>query len=277
MTPAGSLAEASQQRVATMGWTEFLSSVVSAAAAAGVVAVVFWRLLEKGLEAKLQQQQTELKAALDRQTEQYKSELNSEFARQLESYKTALALSTHKENTVFSRIDRQRSDTVQKLGGYVGTLRAELLDFSPKTPIGSKFPDDPAKDAVTWCVGLIASAKEPAMEAFKHSLLLPPALPVEIGGWYMVVSRDLQALLASLTAVILSPSFKAMSSQLEQRIALKAAKDAWTSAHPNIALASNNLENRLRLLLESVDRPAEAWSKLPVSTPAPLNQGQGPS
>lgn len=246
-----------------MDWTVLLGSVVSAAAAAGVVGVVFWRLLEKGLEAKLQQQQIELKAALDRQTEQYKSELNSEFARQLESYKTALALSTHKENTVFSRIDRQRSDTVQELGGYIGTFRARLLDFQPKTPIGSLYPDDPAKDAIIWCMEMIVSTKEPVVAAFKHSLLLPPALPIEIGGWHIVVSGSLQTLLEALSAAVSSPSYTGLAPQ-EQRRSLVEVKNQWMASHPNVAGASNNLENRLRMLLESVDRPAEAWSKLPV-------------
>lgn len=255
-------------------WDEVAASVLSAITAAGVLAGFLGYLLKKGLEAKLTiltgQHQAEVTAALNQQTEKLKSELNAEVGRRLEDHKTSLAQATHRQNTVFSRIDQQRSDALQKIGGQISTFRWELMDFRPKTSIGSPFADDPGRDAVIWCMELMASTKEPLKLAVAHSLLLPAKLPVEVGAWHVAMNTFMGELLHRLLECVHGDAFKSISDPALQRDLLRQVKDEWAqNRQEHVTVTTNMIMNRLRHLFDSVGLPLLGEDALPI--PAPEN------
>lgn len=255
-------------------WNEVAASVLSAITAAGVLAGFLGYLLKKGLEAKLViltgQHQAGVTAALNQQTEKLKAELNAEVGRRLEDHKTSLAQATHRQNTVFSRIDQQRSDALQKIGGQISSFRWELMDFRPKTSLGSPYADDPGKDAVIWCVELMASTKEPLKLAFAHSLLLPARLPVEVGVWHVTMNTLTGELLQRIIECVHGDAFNSISDPGLQRNLLRQVKDEWGQyREEQVTAATNMIINRLRLLFDSVGLPLLGEDTLP--TPAPEN------
>ncbi|MDH4463126.1 MAG: hypothetical protein QE290_03710 [Acidovorax sp.] len=249
-----------------MDWSAFLSSLTGAAAAAGVVGVAFWKLLEKGIDAKLKAQDIELTAALHRQTEHYKSVLNAELGSQLEAQKTELAKSVHRQNAVFTRIHQQRSDVLQKLGEQISVFRWELMDFRPKSALSSVQSNDPFRDVAEWCAALMVSTLEPARTAFANSLLLPATLPLLMAGWHANVSPAVGQLMDEFLQMASTEQFAALTNDAK-RAAFKSLKSSWDERTGiAVAQANNAMLNELRSLFDSVEHPTLAQDRWPVNS-----------
>jgi uncharacterized protein YicC (UPF0701 family) len=115
------------------------------------------------------------------------------------------------------------------------------------------------------------STKDPLRTAFSHALLLPPKLPTEVWAWHAVVFEALRKLLEQLLQARTNESFDAMNGFPDaQRKLLEEVKNKWADVEQiHVTRANNTLENRLRELFESIDRPRLGEERLPLpSTPS---------
>lgn len=221
----------------------FMASIatwaVTSIISAGAVGGGFWLLLNKGLDSKLNQF--------------------------MEKYWAELAEQLHKENPVFSRIDQQRADVIQKLSSQVCVYCWELTYFSPKTHFYTPGQSsDPTRDVMTWCIQLVELSKMPIKLAFENLLLLPSKIEILMGGWHLLTHDAVINLTGEFVELVGSAPYAA-ADLLGKRSLLNQRKKQWDAEHAKkIANGNNAILNELKSLFESVDRPGNPADKLPV-------------
>lgn len=211
---------------------------VTVLVSAGTVGGFFWVLLQKALDAR--------------------------FTQLLEKHKVDLAVSLHMQNTVYSRIDQQRSDAVQKINALVRRYRWMLLEFSPKSSFKTGADrTSPDTDAIVWCFQLQSQANEVLQTVMDLSMLLPDELVKKIlFGWYPLANGMATELIPVFFSVRDSTEFQAGDDNSQRRLLKQAKQEAHVPQQDGLTRVTNSIIEDLRGIFTAV-------GTLPESTPIP--------
>lgn len=215
--------------MATQFWSEVSSAVIGGLVGAGAVGGVFWIVLGKGIEARV----TKL----------------------LDTYRKVLAAQLHKEKTVYSRMDQQRADALQKLNAQIHAHRWEVIDFSPKFTFRVG-PDrtDAKSDAIAWCFQQQIAAKRALQISLESSLLLTKDLVANVFTWYQT-SNELTTDLVLVFGDASRSEAYANADDDRRRELLREQKDKLMAGRSSYYEATNRLLEELRVVFTAVEVP----------------------
>lgn len=149
----------------------------------------------------------------------------------LKQQETALAASLHKENTVYARVDQQRSDAVQTLNAHIRAHKWSLIEFTPKSTFKVGAERSEAKvDAITWCFMLQQQGNETMKEMHGLSLLIPKELGANVAAWALHANQIAIALVHLFLENSAEESFLSLSDE-EQRSRFRATKEQFLKEH----------------------------------------------
>lgn len=216
---------------------ELLQTLFTAISASVLTAGVFWKLLEKGIDQKL--------------------------LRQAEDYKRELASELHKNNTVFTRVDKRRADALIEMNGLFRNYTRDINDFSPKLPFNSSGLE-PMAQAVGWCVEMQSNAKRVFEAAVIAQLFLPKQFSINVAIWISFANTVNVEFVGTLMLLGQTQDFKAADDQRQKTMMAQA--HAMFFQHPYW----NHFHVIARRICDDIDLMFSAVGELPALADLPL-------
>jgi hypothetical protein len=146
-------------------WADIARAVLTALIAGGAIGGVFWKLLGKGIEARVE--------------------------KLLDKHRTDLAAQLHLQNTVHSRLDEKRSEAVQALHAGIAAHKWELVGFNPHT-WGLANDADIGWEAMNWWLERQGECQKIMRMSHDLSLLISEQLMQNVAGWGLRAQQTCQ-------------------------------------------------------------------------------------
>jgi hypothetical protein len=146
-------------------WTDIARAVLTALIAGGAIGGVFWKLLGKGIEARVE--------------------------KLLDKHRTDLAAQLHLQNTVHSRLDEKRSEAVQALHAGIAAHKWEVVGFNPHT-WGLANEADIGWEAMKWWLERQGECQKIMRMSHDLSLLISEQLMQNVAGWGLRAQQTCQ-------------------------------------------------------------------------------------
>ncbi len=143
-----------------------------------------------------------------------------------ESIRSELQGRSHKENTVFSRLDKERSDAILAIDASLREFGLHRLYFTLYHPFdAARRAEPPLTSAMTWGFILLERSKTTLEITIRKFLLLDPELGVMLSlGWHNLARGLGQAYMAEFIKLMNDAKFQALAAE-EQRAVLNRIKD----------------------------------------------------
>jgi hypothetical protein len=146
-------------------WADILRAVLASLVAGGAIGGVFWKLLGKGIEARVE--------------------------RLLDKHRTDLAAQLHLQNTVHSRLDEKRAEAVQTLHAGIAAHKWEVIGFNPHT-WGPANDADVGWEAMKWWLERQSECHKIMRMGHDLSLLISDELMQNVGAWGLQAQQTCQ-------------------------------------------------------------------------------------
>lgn len=211
-------------------WQQVALSALTTIVSAGLVGGFFWQLLQKGIEQKL--------------------------AVILEKHKADLAAQIHAHNTVFSRLDKQRADAVQKIDAEIKSYNWEFIDFKPRSilnNINDKSP--PSEQAFRWCLEMQVQAKNVLVSCLNSSILLPDDLGIKVAVvWYQLANWFPVELIRVFGLVADSEEYRNADDNKKRELLFEAKTKFAPDIQQKMNEINSDITKYLRKMLTEVER-----------------------